>query len=93
MKNIITEPMSLEEARKLGIASWSHWECAPSTFDWEYAEDETAYVLEGDVIVKTPDQDVHITGGMLVTFPKGLKCIWEVKKTIKKVYTFNFKQK
>ncbi|MBZ4646129.1 MAG: hypothetical protein JG777_1618 [Clostridia bacterium] len=90
MNKIITKTMSLEEAKKLGIDSWNRWECEPSIFDWQYPEQETAYVFEGDVIVKTSDQEVHITNGMLVSFPKGLKCTWEVRKTIKKAYTFNF---
>jgi hypothetical protein len=90
MDKIITKKMGIEEAKKLGIDNWSRWECEPSVFDWEYDEQEIAYVFEGDVIVKTPEQTVHITDNMLVSFPKGLKCTWEVNKTIKKVYTFNF---
>ncbi|WP_242863220.1 cupin domain-containing protein [Caloranaerobacter ferrireducens] len=90
MESIKIKKISLEEAKKLGIDSWSHWECEPSTFDWEYDEQETAYVFEGDVIVTTPEQTVHITDNMLVSFPKGLKCTWEVRKKIRKVYTFNF---
>ncbi|RKD31951.1 cupin domain-containing protein [Thermohalobacter berrensis] len=90
MDKIKTRKLSLEEAKKLGIDSWDTWECEPDTFDWEYAEQETAYVFEGDVIVKTGEQTVHITGGMLVSFPKGLKCTWEVREKIRKVYTFNF---
>ena len=59
-------------------------------FDWSYPEQETAYVFEGDVIVTSDDEATHITGGMLVSFPKEMKCTWEVRKTIKKVYKFNY---
>ncbi|TYQ13080.1 UNVERIFIED_CONTAM: hypothetical protein Cloal_4129 [Acetivibrio alkalicellulosi] len=90
MSKIKARKMSLEEAKQLGIDTWSRWECEPDTFDWEYPEQETAYVFEGDVIVTTQDEEVHITENMLVSFPKGLKCTWKVQKTIKKVYTFNF---
>ena len=90
MSKIVTKPMSIEEAKKLGIDSWSRWECEPSIFDWEYDEQETAYVFEGDVVVTAGDEKVHITGGMLVSFPKGMKCVWEVRETIKKAYTFNY---
>lgn len=90
MQKIRTKQMSIEEAKKLGISSWSNWECELSTFDWEYPEQEAAYVFEGDVIVTSGDEVAHITGGMLVSFPKGMKCTWEVRKTIKKAYTFNF---
>jgi uncharacterized cupin superfamily protein len=90
MPRIKVKPMTLEEAKKLGIDSWGRWECEPSKFDWEYDEQETAYVFEGDVIVTTPEEEVHIKENMLVSFPAGLKCTWDVRKTIKKAYTFNF---
>lgn len=92
MSKIITQEISVEEAKKLGIDEWSEWTCQPSTFDWEYSEDETAYVFEGDVMVRTDDEEVHIIGGMLVTFPKGMQCVWEVRKPVRKVYTLNFRK-
>lgn len=73
---------------KVDISNWSSWGCEPSTFDWEYNEDETAYVFEGKVIVKTPNEEVELKGGLLVQFPKGLKCTWNVIEPICKVYTF-----
>ncbi|MDK2799861.1 MAG: uncharacterized protein PWP27_1072 [Clostridiales bacterium] len=90
MSKIIIKEMGLEEAKKLGIDSWDRWECEPSRFDWEYMEKETAYVFEGDVIVTAGDEKVHIKANMLVSFPKGMQCTWDVRKTIKKAYTFNF---
>ena len=92
MSKIVTKVMSLDEAKKLGIDSWGRWECEPSTFDWHYDEQETAYVFEGDVIVTADGEQTHITGGMLVTFPAGMSCTWEVREKISKVYTFNFKE-
>ncbi len=77
-----------EEIDLLGINSWSPWECVPSTFDWEYSDDETCYILEGKVKVKTSAGDVEINKGDLVMFPKGLKCTWEVIEKIRKVYKF-----
>jgi uncharacterized protein len=90
MAQIKIKKMSLDEAKKLGIDSWSKWECEPDTFDWEYADQETAYVFEGDVIVTSGDEEAHISENMLVSFPKGMKCTWKVQKTIKKVYTFDY---
>lgn len=90
MPQIKTKPMTLDQAKELGIDSWSIWECEPNKFDWEYPEQETAYVFEGDVIVTSGDEVAHITANMLVSFPKGMKCTWEVRKTIRKAYTFNF---
>ena len=83
----ITRP-GKEELAQLGIDSWSPWECEPSTFDWEYAEKETAYVFEGKVNVTTPSGTVEVKEGDLVEFPEGLKCTWHVVEKIRKVYKF-----
>lgn len=79
---------SREELDELGVKNWNPWECEPSTFDWYYDTPETAYILEGEVTVKTPEGEVEIGPGDLVTFPEGLKCTWHVKKKIRKVYKF-----
>ena len=89
MKKIkITRP-SAKEAEKLGIDKWEKWSSPPTAFDWEYPEEETAYVFEGRVKVKTEWEEVEIKAGDLVVFPKGLKCRWEVHQTIRKVYRFS----
>ncbi|WP_034328286.1 cupin domain-containing protein [Alkaliphilus transvaalensis] len=90
MEKIEVKKLTLQEAKEMEVDLWNRWQCEPSIFDWEYPEEETAYFYEGEVIVTTSDETVHITEGMLVTFPKGLKCTWDVKKHIDKVYTFNF---
>jgi uncharacterized cupin superfamily protein len=77
-----------EKKVKETIKDWNAWSCDPSTFDWEYNDLETAYVYEGEVIVRTSEETVEIKGGQLVQFPKGMKCKWEVIKPIRKVYTF-----
>jgi uncharacterized cupin superfamily protein len=79
---------STEELKKLRVDEWSLWECEPSVFDWEYDLDETAYVLEGHVLVSTPEGVVEIKAGDLARFPKGLRCTWNVKERIRKVYRF-----
>ncbi|NQT07119.1 MAG: cupin domain-containing protein [Candidatus Omnitrophica bacterium] len=88
MSDIKIEKPSQEELKSLNIDNWSPWECEPSTFAWEYAAEETAYLFEGKVKVKTPSGEVEINKGDLVTFPKGLKCTWNVIEKIRKVYTF-----
>ena len=90
MPKIFTKQMSVEDAKDLGTDNWGYWDCEPATFDWTYFEQETAYILEGDVIVTSKYETVHITENMLVSFPKGLTCTWEIRKTIKKKYIFNF---
>ena len=89
MGKIKIEKATEEKLKALGVDRWTPWECEPSTFDWEYSTNETAYILDGKVIVKTPDGSVEIGKGDIVTFPKGLKCTWEVKEKIRKVYTFD----
>ena len=53
MSRIKIERPTEKMLKELGIDKWSPWECEPSTFDWEYPADETAYVFEGRVKVKT----------------------------------------
>jgi uncharacterized protein len=86
---IKVEKPSPEQLKELKIESWSTWECEPKTFDWDYFGTETAYVYEGKVKVKTPSGEVEFKAGDLVTFPKGLKCEWQVIEKIRKVYKFS----
>lgn len=79
---------SKQKLEDLKVKEWTPWECEPSVFDWEYDCDETAYVLEGRVKVKTEEGEVEIKKGDLAYFPKGLKCRWNVVEKIKKVYKF-----
>ena len=88
MAKIKIEKLTEEQLKQLGVKSWSPWECEPSTFDWEYDCDETAYVLDGKVKVKTDEEEVEINKGDLVSFPKGMKCTWHVLEKIRKVYIF-----
>ncbi|MGD9580373.1 MAG: cupin domain-containing protein [Vampirovibrionia bacterium] len=75
---------------KLGIDSWGTWGCDISKFDWEYSDEEMCYIFEGQVTVTTDEETVEINPGDFVTFPKGLKCTWNVSKPIRKVYKFNY---
>lgn len=89
MSKVKVEKATKEKLDSLGIDKWSPWECEPSTFDWEYDEAETCYILEGKVKVKTESgEEVEINKGDLATFPKGLKCTWNVINKIRKVYKF-----
>lgn len=90
MSSIKVQKATPEKLAELGVESWSPWECGPETFDWEYSSDETAYVKEGRVRVRTESgEEVELGAGDLVFFPRGLKCTWTVLQTIRKVYVFN----
>ena len=78
-----------EDLNKLGVDNWSSWESDVRKFDWEYDDNETFYVLEGKVKVITDDgEEVEFGKDDLVTFPKGIKCTWDVKEKIRKRYRF-----
>ncbi len=82
-----------DEIKKIGARSWDTWRCETSTFPWEYDEPETCLVLEGRVRVegRGPDagvEPVEFGPGDLVTFPRGLKCMWIVSEAVRKHYKF-----
>jgi len=79
---------SQERLQELGISSWPIWEKEISTFPLDFDEKETAYVLEGEIIV-TPvgGEPVRIVPGDLVVFPEGLDSHWEVVKPLRKHYS------
>lgn len=62
------------------------WECRPSTFNWYYDSAETSLISEGDATVDYDGGSVTFGAGDLVMFPKGLKCVWTIRQTIKKHY-------
>jgi len=79
-----------QELKRLGVEKWPVWEKEISSFPWEYDADETCYILEGHAIITPEEGDaVEIEAGDLVTFPKGMRCRWDIKKPIHKHYTFS----
>mmetsp|Transcript_118558 Transcript_118558/g.335396 ORF Transcript_118558/g.335396 Transcript_118558/m.335396 type:complete len:149 (-) Transcript_118558:163-609(-) len=92
---IKVEKLSKADAdKKFGVSSWPTWGCGVSKFDWEYSGTEVAYMIEGEVVV-TPtgewadSEPATVVAGDLATFPDGMTCVWDVKKPIKKHYSFN----
>ena len=77
-----------QEIEEEAMRRWPIWECEPKTFDWYYDDRETCLILEGEVTVKTDAGEVHFAAGDLVVFPKGLKCVWQVAKKVRKHYQF-----
>ena len=89
MGKVKLEKPTDERLKQLGVDKWNTWECDVKRFDWEYDEDETFYVLEGNVKVTTDDgEEVEFGKGDLVIFPKGTRCVWDVKERIRKLYKF-----
>jgi len=72
----------------LGVRSWPIWTKEPSEFPWHYDEPEMCLFLEGDVTVEAEGTSTRIQAGDFVTFPKGLDCVWKVRKAVRKHYKF-----
>lgn len=85
MKIEVRKPTNEE---KEAISQEGIWTSEVKTFPWHYDDKETCLILEGEVTVKTADQEVSFGPGDYVVFPKGLDCTWEVKKPVKKHYKF-----
>ena len=77
------------EIKERGITSWPIWTCENSEFDWEYGDQETCLLLEGEVEVESDHETVKFSAGDFVVFPKGLKCRWKITKPVRKHYSFS----
>lgn len=82
---------SEERLKELGVAKWEIWEKEVSKFPIDFDETESAYVLEGEILV-TPrgGEPVRIVAGDLVSFHAGLDSDWEVVKPLRKHYSYDF---
>ena len=82
-----------EELDNIKVESWGTWSKEKSEFDWSYGDTETCYVLEGEVEVTDSEtgEKIAFKKGDLVQFEKGLKCVWNVKKPIRKYFSFDYK--
>ncbi len=80
-----------DDLKNLNVESWSTWSKEVSEFDWSYDDTETCYLLEGEVEVtdSTTGEKIKFKKGNLVQFEKGLNCIWNVKKPVKKYFSFD----
>ncbi|MFH1051230.1 MAG: cupin domain-containing protein [bacterium] len=85
---IEVKKLSDSEIARMGILNWPIWTKNISTFDWYYDSKEMCLLLEGKVKVKTADSEVSFGKGDFVTFPKGLKCTWQVIEPVRKHYNF-----
>ncbi|MCK5706771.1 MAG: cupin domain-containing protein [Candidatus Aureabacteria bacterium] len=90
MGEIKIEKKSDSELNEMGVFSWPVWEKETSRFDWHYDSDEACYILEGEVtVIPKEGKEAVISAGDFVTFPKGMDCVWNIKKDIRKHYSFS----
>ena len=88
MDRISIKKPTAKELEDLEVKAWGTWGSEVDRFDWEYDQTEVCYFTEGEVVIETPTGDVTVKAGDLVTFPQGLKCVWDVKSPIRKHYRF-----
>jgi uncharacterized cupin superfamily protein len=83
----VQRDLSAEALAELGVFDWPVWEKGVSRFDWSYDAQETCYLLEGEVTV-TPEggMAVRFGKGDLVTFPPGMRCVWDISAPVAKHY-------
>lgn len=63
------------------------WRAQPSTFDYFFTMNETAHILEGNVVVTQKEgPTLDLWPGDVVTFPRGAMTRWEVRGPLKKVF-------
>jgi uncharacterized cupin superfamily protein len=88
MSKILIKKLDDVEIQQRGINNWPIWEKEISRFDWQYDNDEECLIMEGEVAVESEEGTITFGKGDFVTFKKGLKCVWDVKKPVKKHYNF-----
>jgi len=86
MDIIVKKP---NDAQKAELMRQPTWECGISEFDWYYDSEETCLLVTGEVTVTHSGGNASFSAGDMVTFPRGLSCIWKVTKPVKKHYVFN----
>jgi uncharacterized cupin superfamily protein len=87
--NIEVRKPKEDELEKLAVRNWPIWEKEESRFDWFYDQKEICYFLEGEVEVElSSGEKIRIGKGDLAIFPRGVRCIWNVNKKVRKHYSF-----
>ncbi|HDP68096.1 MAG TPA: DUF861 domain-containing protein [Candidatus Marinimicrobia bacterium] len=85
----VTHNPTRQTLQSLGVHDWPVWTKEVAEFPWYYSEQETCYLLEGEVEVTTKNGTIVRFGkGDLVVFPAGLSCTWKISKAVKKHYKF-----
>jgi uncharacterized protein len=69
-----------------GTASTYYWDCTAGRFNWYYSFDETLYILEGSVTLKSRSGATRlVVAGDTVFFPAGSSAEWTVDSYIRKL--------
>jgi len=86
---IKVQKLTQEQLNEMGVFGWPTWEKGVSRFEWSYDRVEECYFLEGEVTVETGDgKSISFGKGDFVIFPEGITCVWNIKKPVRKHYSF-----
>jgi Ethanolamine utilization protein len=58
-----------------------------SSFDWEIANEEINYIIEGTVTIQIDKENFTANVGDILYFPKGTKVTWSAQEKMKLFYT------
>ena len=86
MKPTIRKPTDAETTE---AQVWPIWQKEASSFPWQYDQQETCLILEGEItITNEASETFDVTAGDYVIFPQGMHCTWTIHKDVKKHYKF-----
>jgi uncharacterized cupin superfamily protein len=88
MAEVIITQLSEQEILEKKIRNWPIWSKEISRFDWYYDSEEACLILEGEIMIEAGNEKYQIRPGDFVIFKKGLKCVWNVLKPVRKHYQF-----
>ncbi len=88
MTKVIIQKLTSQEIEERQIKKWPIWEKEVSRFEHSYDGDEECLFLEGEVVIETKDSNYSISPGDFVIFQDGLKCVWDIKRPVRKHYNF-----
>lgn len=83
--HIVVLHLSEDEKKNLGIFNWPIETIEQSLFATHHEKKEECYLLEGEVEMTTADgKKTSFGAGDYVIVPKGLSCICNIKKHVRK---------
>lgn len=73
-----------------GRSTTGLWACdGPSTFEWQFWQDETVHLLEGQVDVKYQGRQFTLKPGDTATFIAGTRAVWHVPEHAHKAFSLH----
>lgn len=62
------------------------WDCTAGSFRWHYGQDETVYIVSGEVFIRDDSGEERRLGeGDMAFFPAGSSALWRIPKRVRKI--------